>query len=81
MSSATFTVRVDAALKRRLDKLVKSTRRSRLSLVAEAISEYVDANEWQVAGIKQAIASMDRGEGIAHEQVKEWVRSRRQHKL
>jgi RHH-type rel operon transcriptional repressor/antitoxin RelB len=41
----------------------------------------VNANEWQVAGIKQAIASMDRGEGIAHEQVKEWVRSRRQHKL
>jgi len=31
-------------------------------------------NEWQIAGIKQAIASLDRGEGIAHERVEEWVR-------
>jgi RHH-type rel operon transcriptional repressor/antitoxin RelB len=37
--------------------------------------EYLDVNEWQVAGIKQAIASLDRGEGIAHEQVREWVMS------
>ena len=32
-------------------------------------------NEWQVAGIKRAIASFDRGEGIAHKQVEEWVAS------
>jgi predicted transcriptional regulator len=50
MSSATFTVRVDAAVKKRLEKLAKSTGR-------------------------RAMASMDRGEGIPHQQVKQWVRS------
>lgn len=75
MSSETFTVRVDSGVKKRLEKLAKSTGRSRSFLAAEAISEYVDVNEWQVAGIKQAMASMDRGEGIPHEDVKLWVRS------
>ena len=75
MSSATFTVRVDSAVKRRLEKLAKSTGRSRSFLAAEAIGEFVDVNEWQIAGIKRAMQSLDRGEGIAHEQVKEWVRS------
>jgi RHH-type rel operon transcriptional repressor/antitoxin RelB len=75
MSSATFTVRVDAVDKRRLEKLAKSTGRSRSFLAAEAIGEFVDVNEWQIAGIKRAMTSMDRGEGVAHEQVKEWVRS------
>ncbi len=75
MSSTTFTIRVDAAVKRRLDKLAKSTGRSRSLLAAEAISEYVAANEWQVAGIKRAMASIDLGEGIPREQVKDLVRA------
>jgi RHH-type rel operon transcriptional repressor/antitoxin RelB len=58
MRSATFTVRVDAAAKKRLEKLAKSTGRSRSFLAAEAINDYLDVNEWQVAGIKQAIASL-----------------------
>ena len=75
MSSETFTVRVDSAVKKRLERLAKSTGRSRSFLAAKAIGEYVDVNEWQVAGIKQAMASMDRGKGIPHEQVMRWLRS------
>jgi predicted transcriptional regulator len=75
MSSTTFTVRVDADAKERLERLAKSTGRSRSFLAAEAIYQYLEVNEWQVAGIKQAIASLDRGEGAAHEQVKDWVTS------
>jgi predicted transcriptional regulator len=75
MRSTTFTVRVDAAAKKRLERLAKSTGRSRSFLAAEAIHEYLDVNEWQVAGIKRAIASLDRGEGVPHERVKDWVTS------
>ncbi len=75
MRSTIFSVRVDAAAKRRLEKLAKSTGRSRSFLAAEAINEYLDVNEWQVEGVKQAIASLDRGQGIAHERVKQWVAS------
>ena len=75
MRSTTFTVRVDAAAKKRLERLAKSTGRSRSFLAAEAIKEYLDVNEWQIAGIKQAIASLDHGEGVSHEQVKDWITS------
>lgn len=36
------------------------------------INEYLDL---QVAAIQKAVASLDRGEGVSHEQVKEWVSS------
>lgn len=75
MPTSTFTVRVDRALKNRLEKLVKSTGRSRSFLAAEAIGDFVEANEWQIAGIKQATASLDGEEGVAHHEVDAWVRS------
>lgn len=75
MSSETFTVRVNAVAKKQLEKLAKSTGRSRSFLAAEAINEYLAVNEWQVAGIKQAMASLDQGRSVAHEDVKAWVNS------
>jgi RHH-type rel operon transcriptional repressor/antitoxin RelB len=75
MASTTFTVRVDPAVKKRLERLAKSTGRSQSFLAAEALSEYLDVNEWQVAGIRKAMASLDRGEGVPHDQVKAWVGS------
>jgi predicted transcriptional regulator len=75
MSSATFSVRVDSAVKKRLEKLAKSTGRSRSFLAAEAIAEFVDVNEWQIAGIRAAMQSLDRGDSIPHEEVTEWVQS------
>jgi len=75
MSSTTFTVRVEADVKKRLEKLARSTGRSRSFLAAEALSAYLDVNEWQVAGIKQAIETLDRGEGVSHKEVKDWVAS------
>ena len=42
---------------------------------AEVIHQSPYINEWQVAGIKHAIASLDRCDGIPHEQVKDWVTS------
>jgi predicted transcriptional regulator len=75
MASTNLTVRVDAAVKKRLEKLAKKTGRSQSFITAEAISAYLDVNEWQIAGIKRAIEPMDRGEGIPHERVKEWIGS------
>jgi len=75
MPSSTFTVRVDNTAKKRLEKLAKNTGRSRSFLAAEAINEYLAVNEWQVAGIKEAIESADRGEFIPHDQVRAWVNS------
>ena len=73
MASTTVSVRIDRSIKKRLEKLAKSTGRSRSFLAAEAINEYLDVNEWQVGGIQKAVASLDRGEGVPHERVKERV--------
>ena len=75
MTTTTFSVRVGRSTKSRLEKLAKNTGRSRSFLAAEAISAYLDTNEWQVAGINKALSSLDRGKGIAHERVSEWVAS------
>jgi len=75
MTTTTFSVRVGRSTKSRLEKLAKNTGRSRSFLAAEAISAYLDTNEWQVAGITKALASLDRGKGIANARVSEWVAS------
>ena len=64
MSSTTVSIRIDSVIKKRLEKLVKSTGRSRSFLAAEAISEYVDLNEWQVAGNQKAMVSLIAGRGF-----------------
>jgi RHH-type rel operon transcriptional repressor/antitoxin RelB len=73
MNTDTFSVRLDRTTKAKLEKLAKSTGRSRAYLAATAIEEYLDLNEWQVAGIMGAIASLERGKGIPHKRVKDWV--------
>jgi RHH-type transcriptional regulator, rel operon repressor / antitoxin RelB len=75
MTSTTFTVRVGPDVKKRLEKLAKSTGRSRSFLAAEALDAYLDVNEWQIAGVKNAITSLDHGKAIGHKAVKGWVSS------
>jgi RHH-type transcriptional regulator, rel operon repressor / antitoxin RelB len=75
MASSTFSVRVDSGMKKRLEKLAESTGRSRSFLTAEALNEYLDVNEWQVAGIRQAISSLDKGEGMSHADVRRTIKS------
>jgi RHH-type transcriptional regulator, rel operon repressor / antitoxin RelB len=75
MSVTSFTIQLDVSIKKRLEKLAKRTGQSRSFLAARAISEYLAVSEWQVSGIRQAMASLDRGEGVPHEQVRDWVAS------
>src|ERR1700693_3490019 len=49
MNTDTFSVRVDRSTGSRLEKLAKSTGRSRSFLAAEAIAAYLDTNEWQIS--------------------------------
>ena len=46
--------------------------REKMERPTREINEYLDL---QVAAIQKAVASLDRGEGASHEQVKEWVSS------
>jgi RHH-type transcriptional regulator, rel operon repressor / antitoxin RelB len=75
MTSSTLTIRVATTQKKRLEALSKSTGRSRSFLAADALETYLNVNEWQVAGIKAAIKSMDSNSGADHADVETWVSS------
>ncbi|MFZ0310686.1 MAG: CopG family ribbon-helix-helix protein [Candidatus Sulfotelmatobacter sp.] len=79
--SAVLTLRLDAKLKNRLDRLSKATQRSRSFVAAEAIREYVTLNEWQIGEIRKALVEADRGEFATPQEVqrtiKKWTRRAR----
>ena len=68
--STTVTLRLDDAVKDKLEKLAESTHRSRSFLAAEAIKAYVDSNEWQISEIHAAIQEADAGNFASDAEVK-----------
>jgi RHH-type transcriptional regulator, rel operon repressor / antitoxin RelB len=68
-NSDILTLRVDSKLKKKLDKLAKTTNRSRSFLAAEAIREFVGLNEWQIEEIKKGVREADAGKFATEEEV------------
>ena len=59
--TAILTVRLPQEAKDKLAALAESTRRSANYLAAEAISEYVATNAWQVEETRKAVEKADAG--------------------
>jgi RHH-type transcriptional regulator, rel operon repressor / antitoxin RelB len=59
IKSASLTVRVKPNTKMRLETLAKVSRRSKSFVIEEALEQYLDVNEWQVKGIREALAEAD----------------------
>jgi predicted transcriptional regulator len=74
-STTTFTVRIPAELRGRLDRLAAATARTRSWLAADALSSYVESQEWQVEQIRQGIRDANEGRVVGHDRVAEWLRS------
>ena len=68
-SSAIITMRVEAELRRRLERLAKAQRRSKSFVAAEALRDYVDVHEWQIAETRKALAEAERGDFAREDQV------------
>ena len=81
MSSTVLTLRLDSRLKKKLEKLSRSTNRSKSFLASEAIREYIDVNEWQIAEIKKGLQEADRGDFATDEELQKvidkWTRNAR----
>jgi RHH-type transcriptional regulator, rel operon repressor / antitoxin RelB len=75
MSQNVISLRISDTTKSRLDKLSGSTKRSRSFLAAEALNEYLERNEWQVAAIDAAVLEADKGIFVSNEAVTEWLKS------
>jgi len=67
--TTTMTIRLEPEIKERLDILAAATQRSKSFLAAEAIRQYVELNEWQVAEIRAALAEADAGDFASDEDV------------
>jgi len=72
--SSVLTLRLDAKLKNQLDRLSKSMNRSRSFVAAQAIQEYVSANEWQISEIKKGLAEADAGDFATDEEMRQTIR-------
>jgi RHH-type transcriptional regulator, rel operon repressor / antitoxin RelB len=68
--SEPVTLRLDASTRKRLDKLAKATERSRAALAADAVQQYLEANEWQIAAIEKGVREANRGQLIEHSKLK-----------
>lgn len=77
MSTTTLTIRIDEQTKERLDRLAKSTSRSKSYLVANAIEEYLSINEWQIQELVKTIEKADSADAkfVDHEKIAEWLDS------
>jgi RHH-type transcriptional regulator, rel operon repressor / antitoxin RelB len=60
--STTITIRLEQEVKDRLERLAESTRRSKSFLAAEAIREFVESNEWQIAQTRAALKEANAGD-------------------
>ena len=68
--SEPLTLRLDNATRKRLDRIAKTTDRSRAALAAEAVRQFVEINEWQIAAIKAGVDEANRGQFIDHARLK-----------
>lgn len=70
-----MTLRLDADTLRRLDKLASTTDRSKASLAAQAVKDYLDLNEWQTKAISEAVKRADQPDAkfFDHEEVEAWL--------
>ena len=69
MASSTITIRTDPEVAEQITTLAKAMERSRKWVIEEALKRYIQEQAWQVEGIRDAMAALDRGEGITHDDV------------
>jgi RHH-type transcriptional regulator, rel operon repressor / antitoxin RelB len=71
----TLSVRIDSVTKKRLEALARRSKRSKSFLAAEAITAYVEMEEWQMGEILAGIADAEARKVISHDRVATWLRS------
>jgi predicted transcriptional regulator len=77
-STEVMTVRLPSQIKERLERLAKARSRSKSWLTVEAITRYLEFDEWQTQEICQALEEAERGEFASPEEVQRvfsrWIR-------
>lgn len=74
-ASAVVTVRIDPAVRRKLERLAKETRRSKSFLAAAAITQYIESEAAFLAAVEAGVKAANAGDLVEHEDVAAWVDS------
>ncbi len=67
--SSVLTVRVSHEVKKGLEALAHSTKRSKSFLAAQAINSYVEQEAWQIIEIEKAVEEANAGDFAAEAEV------------
>ncbi|HEX9990582.1 MAG TPA: ribbon-helix-helix protein, CopG family [Chloroflexia bacterium] len=83
MKDITISVRVPEDLSQRLTALAESTKRSRSSLIEDALRIYIGDQLWQVAAIRETLEDYQGGNAklVPHEIVMERLEAKLRAKL
>jgi RHH-type rel operon transcriptional repressor/antitoxin RelB len=73
--SETFSVRLPDDVKRELDELARTTKRSRSFIVNEAVATFVRERADYLRELDQAVKSAESGVGHSSERIFAWMRS------
>ena len=65
----TISFRLPLVMKQRIERLAAATRRSKTFVIEEAITHYLELNEWQVEGILEGLNEVEKGQTTPHETV------------
>ncbi|MFZ0802699.1 MAG: ribbon-helix-helix protein, CopG family [Terriglobales bacterium] len=74
MDKHTVSFRIDADKVSALDTLAEALDRDRSHLLNEAVSAYLEAQNWQVEQIKKSLRQADQGKLLTHSRVKQMAR-------
>ena len=70
-----LSVRVSAEKAAAIDKLAKSTDRSKQWLLEQAVDAYLLSQSWQIEMVEEGLAAADAGDKVPHERVRAWLKS------
>ena len=76
MVSITTSIRLDKETLDQLDHLGQAIDRPRSWIVARAVEQYLDHEEWFVRMVEEGIAAADRGELVPHDDAMAAARDR-----
>jgi predicted transcriptional regulator len=79
MDKQTISFRIDPGKLDALDSLANALDRDRTYLLNEAVTAYLEVQQWQIEQIEKSLKQADAGELVPHKKVKEmaarWRRS------
>ncbi|HXC55002.1 MAG TPA: hypothetical protein VNU97_06885 [Rhizomicrobium sp.] len=75
LKSATVTARVAPKLEKKLETYARFYGQTKSKAVEGILEQYLDYDSWVLRGVREAIASTDRGESIPHEEALRRIRA------